>query len=381
MPGLCVSGNSQVIDKLCAGLMALILGLVACTPAVAADAEATAKPAKKTAAAPKVAAAEAIVLRSDHATAHVLADLIKQYQASKLGKVELQPFSTISGLDAVHSGTADLAGTARAAMPNREEEQGTNFYPVAWYAMVPIVDADNPVSNISLKQLHDLYLGRLTNWKDLGGADAEIGIDGVAPPLDGVEYSTRLLLFHYGDQAVSVPRLYVNVDKLEEDIALNAHGVGLSTLSNAAHNPKVKMLSVEGVRASAQTIADGSYPLYGVMYVAARDDGKQHDAVAKFVEYISGDSAKTILRKHDVVPYADAAALIDKQTEHTAFIDAHIRPLATSTETPVSAPNATAQALQAIAPTSELTAEAKARAERAKVEKEGAKTAAKDTGH
>jgi len=60
MPGLCVSGNSQVIDKLCAGLMALILGLVACTPAVAADAEATAKPAKKTAAAPKVAAAEAI---------------------------------------------------------------------------------------------------------------------------------------------------------------------------------------------------------------------------------------------------------------------------------------------------------------------------------
>jgi phosphate transport system substrate-binding protein len=357
-----------VINKLSAGLMALMLGLGACALAAAAQAEATkAKPAKKSAA--PQAAAEAIVLRSDHSTAHVLADLIKQYQASKLGKVELQPFSTISGLDAVHAGTADVAGSARPPMPDRVEEQGTNFYPIAWYAMVPIVDASNPVSDISLKQLHDLYLGRLTNWKDLGGADAEIGVDGVAPPLDGVEYSTRLLLFHYGDQTVSVPRLYVNVDKLEEDIALNAHGLGLSTLSNAGHNPKVKMLSVEGIRASAATIADGSYPLYGVMYLAARDDGKQHESVAKFVEYIGSDAAKAILRKHDVVPYTDAATLIDKQAEHIAFVDAHVRPpVVASTETPVSAPIATAQALQRVAPTSERTLEAKDRAERAKAE-------------
>jgi phosphate transport system substrate-binding protein len=361
-----------------ARLFGLILGACACALAGAAETDSAKPKAAKKASEPKVAA-QAIVLRSDHATAHVLADVVKQYQASKLGKVELTPFSTISGLDAVHAGTANVAGTARSAMPDRAEEQGTNFYPVAWDALVPVVEPNNPVSNISLKQLHDLYLGRLTNWKDLGGADAEIGIDGVAPPLDGVEYSTRLLLFHYGDQAVSVPRLYVNVDKLEEDIALNAHGLGMSTLSSAVHNPKVKMLSVEGVRASPATIADGSYPLYTALYLAARDDDPHHADVAKFVDYTGSDAAKAILRKHDVVPYADASALIDKQSERTAFIDAHIRPVVASTETPVSAPNATAQALQRVAPTSERTLEAKDRAERAKAEKEAAKTA--DAAH
>jgi len=356
----------------------LILGVCACALAFAAESEpAKAKAVKKPAAAEPT---ETIVLRSDHSTAHVLQDLIKQYQASKLGKVELQPFSTISALDAVHAGTADAAGSARPAMPDRAEEQGTNFLPLAWYAMVPIVAAENPVSDISLKQLHDLYLGRLTNWKDLGGADAPLNLDGVAPPLDGVEYSTRLLLFHFGDQEVAIPRLYVNVDKLEEDIELNAHGLGLSTLSNAAHNTKVKILSVEGVRATAATIADGSYPLYGVMYVATRDDAAHHADVAKFIEFTGSDAAKTILRKHDVVPYTDATALIEKQAEHTAFIDAHLRvaPVPTSSETPVSAPNATAQALQRVAPTSERTLEAKDRAERAKAEK-AAKTA--DAGH
>jgi phosphate transport system substrate-binding protein len=360
-----------------ARLFGLVLGMGVFLLAGAAEGASTkAKATKKpvVAAEPKVAA-ETIVLRSDHATARVLGDVIKQYHASKLGNIELQPFSTISGLDAVHAGTADMAGTARSLMPDRAEEQGTNFYPIAWDALVPIVDATNPVGNVTLKQLHDMYLGRLTNWKELGGADDEIVLDGVAPPLDGVEYSTRLLLFHYGDQAVSVPRLYVNVEKLEEDIALNAHGLGMSTLSGVAHNPKVKMLTVEGVRASSATIADGSYPLYTTLFLAARDDDKHHAEVVKFADYVGSDAAKAILRRRDVVPYTDAPALVEKQAERIAFVDAHIRAVAASTETPVSAPMATADALRSEAPTAQRTLEAKDRAERAKAEKEAAKAA------
>src|SRR5258706_15321344 len=149
-----------------ARLSGLILGLGAFALAAAAEGDKANAARKASPSAPK--AAGSIVLRSDHVSAHVLQDLIKQYQAAKLGTVELQPFSTVSALDAVHVGTADIAGSARAAMPDRVEEQGTNFYPLAWAAVVPIVPADNPVNDITLKQLHDLYLGRLTNWKDLG---------------------------------------------------------------------------------------------------------------------------------------------------------------------------------------------------------------------
>jgi phosphate transport system substrate-binding protein len=328
------------------------------------------------------AGAPTIVLRGDHCTLRALGELVKSFEASRQGKVTLQPFSTVSGLDAVAAGTADVAASARPAMPDRPEEQGTNFYPVAWDALVPIVAAGNPVGNISLKQLHDVYLGRITNWKELGGADAPINLDGVAAPLDGVEYSTRLLLFHFGDQQVSVSRLYLNVEKLEEDIALNEHGLGMTTLSGVAHNPKVKMLTVEGVRASPATIADGSYPLYTALYLAARDDDRQHETVAKLIEFTGSDGAKALLRKRDLVPYADAADLIARQDARVAYIDAHVRPEAatstsTSTETPVSAPRATAQALERVAPTSERTLEAKERADRAAAEKaEKAKAAA-----
>ena len=157
-------------------------------------------------------------------------------------------------------------------------------------------------------------------------------------------------------------------------MAIDPHAIGMSTLSGVAGNPGVKMLTVEGVGASSTSIADGSYPLYSALYLAARDDNKNHEAVEKFVRYTQSDGAKTILRKHNLVPYADAPGLLGQQDARMAFVDAHVHPTAMAASgTPVSAPNATAQALQRVAPTSELTAEAKDRAARANAEKAAAK--------
>jgi phosphate transport system substrate-binding protein len=370
--------NKAVAVRVTGLILALSFGVAL------AQADAPQKPVphkKAVAAKTEVAPASAgIIWRGDHPTARVFKDLVRQYEAGRQGKITMQPFSTVSGLDAVNAGTADVAGSARPAMLSREEEKSINFYPVAWDALVPITSAKNPVSNISLKQLHDLYLGRLTDWKDLGGAPADINLYGVAGPLDGIEYSTRLLLFHDGDQAVSVPRLYVNTEKLEEAVAIDPHSIGMSTLSGVTGNPGVKMLTVEGLGASSTSIADGTYPLYTALYLAARDDSKNHEAVEKFIHYTDTDSAKAILRKHDLVPYAEAPGLIDKQDARTAWIDAHVHPQAATAlavaGTPVSAPNATAQALQRIAPTSELTAEAKDRAARANAEKAAKASAA-----
>jgi phosphate transport system substrate-binding protein len=191
-----------------------------------------------------------------------------------------------------------------------------------------------------------------------------------------VEYSARLLLFHFGDQAVAAPRLYVNTEKLEEGIIIDPHGMGLSTFSGVMTNAKVKMLTVEGTRASVPTIADGSYPMYSALYLASRDDGKQHAAVEKFIAFSGTDTAKEILRKDGLVPYGDVPDLMEKQAMRTAFVDSRVfgTPLTATTvaatsATPVSAPNATAQSLQRIAPTSERTVEAKDRAARANAEK------------
>ena len=326
-------------------------------------AAASSKP-KKPAAAP--AKLPSLIWRGDLATSRAfVADLAKEFEKQKKGRIELQPFSTISGLDAVAQGTADMAGSARLASEKRTEESGMTFYPIAWDAVVVITSPKNFISSISLKQLHDIYYGKLTNWKELGGADASINVDAVAGPLDGVEYSFRYLIFRNGDQRVAAPRLYVNTAKLEEDIALNLYGMGLSTLSSVYANKSVKILSVEGVAPSRESIANGTYPLYTKLFLAAREDGKNNSKVQEFVQFAAMPEALALMRKHQLVGYTEAPNLLIKNDEHLAYLDAQMGienpvTIATSTDTrPVTAINATASAMQTSSPNSPLTQEVK----------------------
>ena len=360
---------------------------LAAEPAAKKPAAAATKASKKTAKA-KEPPLPTLLWRGDHNTARAfMRDMAADFEKSKQGKVTLQPFSTISGLDAVHDGSADIAGSSRPPMLERAEENGTNFYPVAWDALVMITSPKNPVGNVTLKQIHDIYLGHIKDWSELGGPPGEINLYGIAPPLDGSEYSLRELIFHHGDQAVAVPRLYVNVDKLEEGMALDPHGLGVSTLSSAHANPALKMLTVEGIAASTASVADGSYPLYSRLFLAARDDGRNNEVVQKFIAYTKSEPAQAILRRHGLIPYGEAPNLPAHDAERVAFIDARVYPgqvfapaaSADSTPTPVSAPVATADALRRDAPTSERALEAKYRVEQLKAEK--AAKAAGDASH
>jgi len=338
-------------------------------------------------------AEDELLWRGDHATARaIMEELSKQYAKEKKGKITLQPFSTISGLDAVAQGTADIAGSARGRYDKRPQEAGINFVPVALDAAVMITYPKNPVQSLTLRQVYDLYYGRITNWSALGGEPKDVNLYGIAAPLDGVEFSVRDLVFRNGDQRVAAPRLYLNTTKLEEGVSIDPAGLGLSTLASIHGNARVKALAIEGIRATPQTIADGSYPLYITLYLAAKADSPKQAAIDRFLAFLESDAAKAILRKHDLVPYSDATDAQARAAARMAFIDAHLgrEPGTTTavaaatpapTPTPVSAPRATLESKTRIAPTAATTEAARAnlaRAEAAAAEKKAAEAAARN---
>jgi len=344
------------------------------------------------------AAEDELLWRGDHATARTIMDeLSKEYAKEKKGKITLQPFSTVSGLDAVAQGTADIAGSARPKYTKRPEEAGINFVPVALDAAVLIAYPKNPVQSLTLHQVYDLYYGRITNWSAVGGEPKDVNLYGIAAPLDGVEFSVRDLVFRNGDQRVAVPRLYLNTTKLEEGVSIDPAGIGLSTYASIHDNKGVKALAIEGISATPQTIADGTYPLYITLYLASKVDSPKQAAIDRFLAFLGSDTAKTVLRKHGLVPYGDAPDAIARNATRTAFIDAHLNrepttaagaiaavtpaPAAAAVPppTPVAAPRAVLESKSRIAPTAESTEAARqnlARAEAAKQEKKEAEAAA-----
>ncbi|HEY0180635.1 MAG TPA: hypothetical protein VGC30_13535, partial [Dokdonella sp.] len=163
---------------------------------------------------------------------------------------------------------------------------------------------------------------------------------------------------------------------------LDPAGLGLSTMANTYANKGVKMLSVEGVGATTATVGDGSYPLYITLYLAERVDSPKQPAIDRFLAFLETPAAKDILRRHELTPYADAGAVMAKNEQRMAFIDAHVgrdaaavaaATLASAapapTPAPVAAPRATLEAKNRIAPTAESTQAARENLARAEAKK------------
>ena len=273
------------------------------------------KPAKNT---------SSLIWRGDVATANgVVNEVALAWERAGHGHIELQPFNTASGIDAVSMGSADLAGSARESDGSAQNSNLT-FTPVAWDGLVIVVQAANPVRSLTLKQVHDIYYGRIHNWSEVGGNNAPIDVYAVASPGDGVEYSLRTLLFGRGNQPVAAPRLYVNTTKLEEGIALNPNGLGAATLTSIAGNPKLKALAIDDKPATVANIADGSYPLFTPLYLVTNSRSPKEAQVQAFLDFMQSEPAKAALRKHDVLPYEDGMALVAMDDSRRSRIFAEV---------------------------------------------------------
>jgi phosphate transport system substrate-binding protein len=348
----------------CAFSLATLPAFAAQDTAAPAGAAVAAKPVKPVAHKGSRAGFEPksrIVWRGDIVSARgFTADLVGAYRSERQGLLTVQPFSTISGIDAVIDGSADIAGSARAMHEKRESERGLVFQPVALDAIVPLTHPKNPLGSIRLADLRQIYLGRITNWKDLGGADAPINLYSIAAPLDGVEFSFRRLMYRHGDQRIAAPRLYLNTAKLEEAVALDPNSLGLTTLSGSFANKSVKMLSVEGISASTQSVADGSYPMFTTLYVVHREDAGNRAAIDDFVLFLNSPAALKVMRQHQLVPYSEAGDVYARDGARLAFIDSAIvsvtpadvaaMPRAPEVPPPMSAPRASLESSISFAP-------------------------------
>ncbi len=308
-----------------------------------------------------------LVWRGDITTAHAFVDgMASAWHKAGHPRITLQPFNTVSGIDAVANGSADIAGSVRGRAPHRANEADLVFTPVAWDALAIITNSRNPADGLTLKQLHDIYYGKITNWSQVGGKNLPIHVYAVASPTDGIEFSLRRLLFGRGNQPVAAPRLYLTVTSLQKAVALDAQSLAVTTLSNAYDKRKLKMLRIDGKKPSISNVADGSYPLYTPLYLVTRPAAQTADTpkaqeIRQFVAFARSPAVATILHRHRLVPYADALALAGHDQERIAAIAKATGRHVYHHNGPTAAPGATYAAGAAMAPTSERTRAARQR--------------------
>ena len=174
-------------------------------------------------------------------------------------------------------------------------------------ALVFIVNEDNPVQSLTRQQLRDIYAGKITNWKDVGGEDADI-VAFQRREDSGSQTLFQKLLIQGGELMDAPTELApAMMGELVDDIAEYnnaANAIGFSVyyyISEMYSKPGLRLLAVDGVTPSADTIADESYPLCNEFYAAIRQDSGPDTPERKVYDWLSTDAGRTCIQKSGYV--------------------------------------------------------------------------------
>lgn len=199
------------------------------------------------------------------------------------------PTGSGTGIQAALAGQCDI-GLSSRALKDAEKESGLTETVLAYDGIAIIVHPDNPVTSLTVEQIADIYTGKITDWKDVGGAEGAIvliGREAGSGTRDGFETITgtkdaclyRQELTATGDVIATVSR--------------NPNAIGYASLASVKKT--VKALDVDGVTPSEETVKDGSYKIQRPFVLVTRTDKTLSEAAQKFFDYaLSAEAAEII---------------------------------------------------------------------------------------
>lgn len=199
------------------------------------------------------------------------------------------PTGSGSGIKAVLEGRCDI-GLSSRALKDEEKAEGLVETVLAYDGIAMVVNPANPVSDLTVEQIAAIYTGEITNWKEVGGNDAEIvliGREAGSGTRDGFESITGTA------EACKYRQELTSTGDVIATVASNPDAIGYASL--AALKDTVKALSVSGVTPTEETVKDGSYVIQRPFVLVTKDGTALSATAQKFFDFaLSADAADII---------------------------------------------------------------------------------------
>ncbi len=207
-------------------------------------------------------------------------------------------------------GKVDVIFAAEISEEDKQyaKEQGVelNIIPATSSAFVFIVNSENPVNDLSFEEVQKIYTGEITSWAEVGGTDSPI-IAYQRPTGSGSQ--TAMLSLVMKDKEIMTPptsqvrgEMGELIDAVAEyDNAENAIGYSYFYYVNTMYKrDTIKMLAIDNVAPSIETIKSGEYPIYTNGFIVTRADADEN--TLKWVEAVLSERGSKIIEDAGYVP-------------------------------------------------------------------------------
>jgi len=205
------------------------------------------------------------------------------------------------GIKALIDKTTDIATSSREIKKEEIELAKTkNVNPVANVvandAIVPVVNPKNKVKNLSVDQLSQIYQGKITNWKEVGGEDLKIVVISRDSSSGTFESWDHFVM----KKAKVAPQAQMLASNGAIVTAVAKNRYAISYLGIGYVNKSVKPLQVNGITASIATALSKEYPMSRELYMYT--DGDAKGDVAKYIAFVKSAEGQKIVVREGFVP-------------------------------------------------------------------------------
>ncbi|MBQ9123578.1 MAG: phosphate ABC transporter substrate-binding protein [Lachnospiraceae bacterium] len=209
------------------------------------------------------------------------------------------PTGSGSGIKAVLEGRCDI-GLSSRNLKDSEKEQGLTETVLALDGIAIVVNPENPVEDLSMEQIASIYKGEVTNWSEVGGIDGEIvliGREAGSGTRDGFESITGT------EDVCKYRQELTSTGDVITTVASNPNAIGYASMASVKST--VKMMQVDGVVPTEQTVKDGSYAVQRPFVLVTKEGEPLSDTAQKFFDFITSKEANEIITSAGVVPVSE----------------------------------------------------------------------------
>lgn len=190
-----------------------------------------------------------------------------------------------NGIKALNEGLCQVAMSSRDIKQSEKDlgaKNGVNAVQaaIAVDALIPVVHPENPVKNLSSAQLRDIYAGKITNWKDVGGKDGKIVV--ISRDTSSGTYETWEEIIMKKEKVAPSALLQASNGAVVQAVANNRRAIGYIGFGYLTDS--LKKLDVDGVEATPQSALAKQWPIARELYVFT--NGAPAGEVKQLLDYL-----------------------------------------------------------------------------------------------
>jgi phosphate transport system substrate-binding protein len=207
------------------------------------------------------------------------------------------------GLGALMAGRCDIAAASRTLTENdqalaKDRNIQLNENVIGSYSVAVIVNASNPITNLTKENVRDIFTGTVQNFEAVGGPNGPIHLY-VRDPISGTYLGFREVAMENKPYALEL-KTFTSYEDIAKAVANDPQGIGYVSIELAAKGG-VKGVSIGGAEPTLPTVEQSKYPYARVLRLYT-DKARESTAARDFIDFIESKPGQQILVEMGYVP-------------------------------------------------------------------------------